>query len=174
MKINDAASRLIAQPLGNQPAFGDLAALVALEVKARKPLDVEELSDLLGLFAGGVVPVADETPGCAVRLAEAFAANGLDAAVVQSVERAVGAAGAGGPDVVILDLTPRALRVTELADSLVGRRGRVPLVVLAGHPSRESLAGNEQSAMSVTECFASPHGEAYILERVERIRKSHE
>ncbi len=137
-----------------------------------KPLDVEELPGLLGLLAGGVVPVADETPGFAVRLAEAFAAKGLDAVVVQSVEQAEGAARAGGVDVVILDLTPRALSVSELAGALVDRPGRVPLVVLAGPPSGDLPGANGLTARSVTECIASPRGEAHILERVDRIRKS--
>ena len=139
-----------------------------------KPLDVEELSSVLKLLAGGLIPVAGAPPDFAGRLTETLAAKDRVAVVVQDAEQAAMAARDGAADVVILDLTPRPLDpeglVATLAAALAGDRRRVPIVVLAGQDPKGPSDGGGQPGLSIVECFAGARNEAYLLERIEKVR----
>lgn len=112
----------------------------------RKPLDVEELSSVLKLLAGGLTPVTNAPPGFAGQLAETLAARDCIAVVVQDADQAGMAAQDGAADVVILDLTPRPLDSTSLAATLAGDRQRVPIVVLTGEkPGEQSDRGDSRA-----------------------------
>ncbi len=140
----------------------------------RKPLDVEELSAVLKLLAGGLIPVAGAPPDFAGRLTETLAARDRVAVVVQDAEQAGMAARDGAADVVILDLSPRPLDpeglVATLAAALAGNRRRVPIVVLAGQESKEPSDEGGQSGVSIVECFVAAPNVAHLLERIERAR----
>ena len=136
----------------------------------RKPLNVDELSIVLKLLAGGLIPVAGAPPDFAGRLTEILAAKNRVAILVQDAERADMAAQGGAADVVVLDLTPRPLDPGGLAAALAGDRRRVPIVVLVGQESKEVSDEDGQPGVSIIDCFANARSEAGLLERIEKVR----
>lgn len=136
----------------------------------RKPLNVDELSIVLKLLAGGLIPVAGDPPDFAGRLTEILAAKDRVAVLVQDAEQADMAAQDGAADVVVLDLTPRSLDPGGLAAALAGDHRRVPIVVLVGQESEDVSDEHGQPGVSIIECFTDARNEARLLERIEKVR----
>lgn len=135
----------------------------------RKPLEVDELTAIINMVAGGVVPLINQTRDDADALVATLKKNGYAVRIVRGdANQLRGIDCPGGVGVVVLDLTPRLLDAGQLADALVGYPGGLSTIVVAGPEGGGGTADDRLSTVSITACFARWRGEQWLFGHLEK------